>query len=45
MEILKRKMVLGKSKIIINFCINNIISAYYSDNCLNTSMYNVYIIF
>jgi len=31
MEILKRKMVLGKSKIFINLCSNVIINSYYND--------------
>jgi hypothetical protein len=41
----EEKGTLGQSKIIINFCINIIINAYYNDNCLNTSLYNYYIIF
>ena len=43
MEILKKEMVLGQSKIIINFCINIIINTYYNDNCLNTSLYNYFV--
>ena len=45
MEILKRKMVLEQSKIIINFCINIIINAYYNDNCFNISLFYYYNIF
>ena len=36
-------MALVQSKIIINFCINIIINAYWNDNYLNNSLYTYYI--
>jgi len=42
MEILKRKMVLGQSKIIINFWINIINNTYYNDNFIITSLKNYF---
>ena len=43
MEILKRKMFLGKSKIIINFLINIIINAHNNNNFIINSLYNYFI--
>jgi hypothetical protein len=45
MEILKTKMVLGQSKIIIKFSINITINAYFNDQFLNISFYNYYIVY